>query len=563
MIPEAGTMSKSQPGTNAVMPEASIAWHARSADESASELHTDLARGLASPEVAERLTRHGPNTLPAGKQRSALAILAHQFKSLIVGLLVGASVLALVMGDHLEAAAIGVVIVLNAVIGFMTEWKARTALDGLRKGAVRVARVLRDGKEGLIPAEGLVPGDVVMLAAGDRVPADGRIVEQAQLQADESALTGESLPVGKSDEPITQGDVALGDRLNMVHMGTAITAGRGTFLVTETGTRTEMGRIGTLIDEVGEQTTPLEGKLSQLSRALLVVVLVLCVVIVFAGWLRGHDLFLMLEVGISLAIAAVPEGLLAVTTMTLAVGMQRMARMNALVRRLPAVEALGSTTVICTDKTGTLTRNEMTVRVFEIAGKRIEVTGTGYAAEGEFTLDGQKVDLATKSGEAAALGLALRIGALCNDATLERTGASTNVLGDPTEAALVVAAEKSGLDLVALQRDYPRTAEIPFNSETKRMATAHRTPDGKVVAYVKGAPAAVMKASVSVLGAGGVTPMSEEERARGGATNDALAAEALRVLGLAYRELPAQHEDADSHPRPDLRGPGGHDRPAA
>jgi Ca2+-transporting ATPase len=538
-------MSKSQPDANAAVPDASIAWHARSADESARELHTDLARGLDSPEVTDRLALHGPNTLPTGKQRSALAILAHQFKSLIVGLLVGASVLALVMGDHLEAAAIGVVIVLNAVIGFMTEWKARSALDGLRKAAVRVARVRRDGKESLIPAEGLVPGDVVMLAAGDRVPADGRIVEQAQLQADESALTGESLPVGKSDEPITQAEVALGDRLNMVHMGSAITAGRGTFLVTETGARTEMGRIGTLIDEVGEQTTPLEGKLAQLSRALLVIVLVLCVVIVIAGWLGGHDLFLMLEVGISLAIAAVPEGLLAVTTMTLAVGMQRMARMNALVRRLPAVEALGSTTVICTDKTGTLTRNEMTVRVFEIAGKRIEVAGTGYAAEGEFTLDGQKVDLAAKSDEAAALGMALRIGALCNDAKLERKGDATNVLGDPTEAALIVAAEKSGLNLVALDREYPRTAEIPFNSETKRMATAHRTPDGKVVAYVKGAPAAVMQASVSVLGPGGITPMSEVERTGISATNDALAAAALRVLGLAYRELPAQHEDAD------------------
>ena len=535
----------SDPGAKAAIPEAPLAWHARSAHETAKELRTDIARGLSSADAAERLARHGRNALAAAKRRSALTILAHQFKSLIVALLVGAGAMALAFGEGVEAAAILVVIVLNALIGFFTEWKAVKALDGLRRQAVSVARVLRDGKEGQISAEGLVPGDVVLLAAGDRVPADGRIVEQAQLQADEAALTGESLPVGKSDETIADREVALGDRLNMVHMGTAITAGRGTFLVTATGARTEMGRIGKLIDDVGEQTTPLEGKLAQLSRALLVVVLVLCVVIVLAGWLRGNALFLMVEVGISLAIAAVPEGLLAVTTMTLAVGMQRMARMNALVRRLPAVEALGSTTVICTDKTGTLTRNEMTVRVYEVAGRRVEVAGTGYAALGEFTLDGKKVDAAADSDEAKALGLALRIGALCNDAKLERKGDTINVLGDPTEAALIVAAEKAGLDLAAMERDYPRASEIPFNSETKRMATTHGGPEGRTVAYVKGSPAAVLAASVSVLGPDGITPLSEEARARGLATNDALAASALRVLGLAYRDLPAQHGEED------------------
>jgi Ca2+-transporting ATPase len=535
----------SEPNPGASIPETPVAWHSRSAEETANELHSSPARGLASTEAAARLARHGKNELVAAKQRSALTILAHQFKSLIVVLLVGAGVVALALGEVVEAVAILVVIVLNAAIGFATEWKAVSALDGLRKQAVRVARVLRDGKEGQIPAEGLVPGDVVLLAAGDRVPADGRVVEHARLQADEAALTGESLPTGKSDEPIADREAALGDRTSMVHMGTAITAGRGKFVVTATGARTEVGRIGTLIDDVAEQTTPLEAKLAQLSRALLVIVLVLCAVIVLAGWLRGNDLFLMAEVGISLAIAAVPEGLLAVTTMTLAVGMQRMARMSALVRRLPAVEALGSTTVICTDKTGTLTRNEMTVRVYEVAGSRVEVTGTGYAAKGEFTLDGHKVDLAADSAEAKALGLALRIGALCNDAKLERKGDATNVLGDPTEAALIVAAEKAGLDLAALEREYPRVSEIPFNSETKRMVTVHGAPGGKSVAYVKGSPAAVMAASVAVLGAGGVTPMSERARAQGQATNDALAASALRVLGLAYRELPAQHSEED------------------
>jgi Ca2+-transporting ATPase len=333
----------------------------------------------------------------------------------------------------------------------------------------------------------------------------------------------------------------------MVHMGTAITAGRGTFLVTATGARTEMGRIGTLIDEVGEHVTPLEAKLAQLSRALLVIVLALCVVIVLAGWLQGNDLFHMIEVGISLAIAAVPEGLLAVTTMTLAVGMQRMARMNALVRRLPAVEALGSTTVICTDKTGTLTRNEMTVRVFEVADMRVDVAGTGYAAEGGVHARRSRRWTWPPTPLRRRRSAWLFASGALQRRPLERKGDATNVLGDPTEAALIVAAEKSGLVLVDLERDYPRRLRrFPFNSETKRMATTHRTPEGKTMAYVKGSPGAVMAASVSVLGSCGRHADVGRGRAKKGlATNDALAASALRVLGLAYRELPAQHEDAD------------------
>jgi len=532
------------------MPMTDTAWHARSADETATELRTDVGRGLGGADAAERLARHGPNALAQAKQRSALTIVLHQFRSLIVGLLFAASGVALALGDVIEALAILVVIVLNAVIGFLTEWKAASALAGLRKQSVSVARVLRDGQERQLPAEGLVPGDVVLLATGDRVPADGRVIEQARLQVDESALTGESLPVNKSADPVADREAPLGDRTSMVHMGTAVTAGRGKFIVTVTGKQTQMGRIGTLIDEVGEHGTPLEGKLAQLSRALLVIVLVLCAVIVGVGWLRGNELLFMVEVGISLAIAAVPEGLLAVTTMTLAVGMQRMAGMNALVRRLPAVEALGSTTVICSDKTGTLTRNEMTVRAFHVAARRVEVTGTGYSAQGEFKVEGQKVEgleaePTTQSSAEAPLRLALRIGALCNDAKLDRSGVGATVLGDPTEAALIVAAEKAGLDPAGLDRDYPRTREVPFSSETKRMVTVHTAPDGRTVAYVKGSPAAVLEASVSVLGADGVTAMSAETRQGARTTNDELAAAALRVLGLAYRDLPEAYDEAD------------------
>ena len=521
------------------------AWHAYSAEETTRELHSQIARGLTDPDAVERLGRYGPNSLAEAKQRSVLAIIVYQFQSLIVGLLLAATGIALALGEFAEAIAILVVILLNAVIGFVTEWKAASALAGLRKQTISVTRVVRDGAERQISEEELVPGDVVLLAAGDRVPGDGRIVEQAQLQVDEAALTGESVPVAKSSDPVSDRNALLGDRFSMVHMGTAVTDGRARIMVTATGSKTEMGKIGALVEGVGEHGTPLEAKLAQLSRALVLIVLGLCAMIVLVGWLRGIGLLYMVEVGISLVIAAVPEGLLAVTTMTLAVGMQRMARMNALIRRLPAVEALGSTTVICSDKTGTLTRNEMTVRAFDVASLRVEVTGTGYAATGDFRVGGHILDMAADAAGSEPLLLALRIGALCNDAKVIRSGSEARVLGDPTEAALIVAAEKAGLDRSELDHDYPRTREIPFNSETRQMVTVHSTVGGGMFAYVKGAPAAVLEASVSVLGADGVAAMSGTALQRGRAANDELAAKALRVLGLAYRKLPEIYDETD------------------
>ena len=310
----------------------------------------------------------------------------------MVALLVAATAIAFAMGEMLEAVAILVVIVLNAGIGFFTEWKAARALSALQKQSVRVAHVIRDGTENEIPAVELVPGDLIVLAAGARVPADGRIVECVRLQIEEAALTGESGAVTKTADPLPDEDAALGDRFNMAFLGTTITDGRGRLLVTDTGT-TEVGKIGILIDDATIRATPLEQKLAQLSRLLIVIVLALCAVIVVAGWLRGvTDFWHMLEIGVSLAIAAVPEGLPAVATMTLALGMQRMARMRALVRRLPAVETLGSTTVICTDKTGTLTKNEMTACVLMLDQRRVEVTGTGYAPVGKFQVGDQPVD---------------------------------------------------------------------------------------------------------------------------------------------------------------------------
>jgi P-type Ca2+ transporter type 2C len=521
---------------------ATEAWHVLPVEEALGRLGTDGAKGLTQAEAAQRLARMGPNALAQAPQRSALSIALAQFRSLIVALLVVATAIAFAMGDILEAGAILVVIVLNAAIGFFTEWKAARALSALQAQAVRVAQVIRDGVESEIPAAALVPGDLVILAAGMRVPADGRILESVRLQIEESALTGESNAVTKTADPLPDANAALGDRLSMAFLGTTITDGRGRLLVTDTGAKTEVGKIGILIDEATTRATPLERKLALLSRLLIMLAVALCAIIVLAGWLRGvTDFWRMLEIGISLAIAAVPEGLPAVATMTLALGMQRMARMRALVRRLPAVETLGSTTVICTDKTGTLTKNEMTACVLVLDQRRIAVTGAGYARVGAFEEGGNAVD--PRADE--HLALALRIGMLCNDAKVERTDGRDTVLGDPTEGALIVVAEKSGIDQATLTSEFPRLSEVPFDSISKRMVTVHRAGQGPTMAFVKGAPATIIAASGFQRRATGVTPLTTEDRRRVEQTNEALADAALRVLGLAYRELPEGYQESD------------------
>ncbi|MEQ1771895.1 MAG: cation-transporting P-type ATPase, partial [Devosia sp.] len=328
----------------------------------------------------------------------------------------------------------------------------------------------------------------------------------------------------------------------MAFLGTTITDGRGRLLVTATGAQSEVGKIGILIDEAMTRNTPLEQKLARLGRLLILVVLALCAVIVLAGWLRGAtDFWHMLEIGLSLAIAAVPEGLPAVTTMTLALGMQRMARMRALVRRLPAVETLGSVTVICTDKTGTLTRNEMTVCVYALDQRRVKVTGAGYEPRGKFEDGGKLVDPRTDEH----LAMALRIGMLCNDAKIERADGHDMVLGDPTEAALIVVAEKAEMNRAALAIDFPRLSEVPFDSTSKRMVTVHRAPHGRTTAFLKGSPGTLLAACTGQVRAPGVTALTEEDRRRWEETNQELAGAALRVLGLAYRELPEGYLEAD------------------
>ncbi len=534
--------SQATPANSASPPAGDERWHALSVEDVAGRHSTDVTQGLTAAEAGQRLTQYGPNALAQAQQRSALAILLAQFQSLIVALLAVATVIAFAMNDHIEAVAILIVIVINTAIGFFTEWKAEQALSALQNQAVRVAHVIRGGHQTEIPAADLVPGDLVVLAAGERVPADGRITESVRLQIEEAALTGESHAVTKMSDRIDDQDAALGDRLNMAYLGTTITEGRGRMVVTATGAKTEVGKIGSLINEATTRDTPLELQLAVLGQMLIIGVLGLCLVIVLAGWLRGvTDFWHMLKIGLSLAIAAVPEGLPAVATMTLALGMQRMARQRALVRRLPAVETLGSTTIICTDKTGTLTRNEMTVSVYILDKRRIDVTGTGYTPEGEFREGGKPVD--AKSDE--HLRLALRIGVLCNDAEVERHDGHEVVLGDPTEAALIVAAEKAESGRSVVAPDYPRVSEVPFDSVHKQMVTVHRSPQGGMVAYIKGSPGTLIRSSNAQYNASGVTPMTPEMRKAWETANEELAGSALRVLGLAYRELAEDYQEDD------------------
>ncbi len=534
--------SSDRPGSYGIQQNEPAAWHALAIDRVAELLDSDPHEGLTDAEAQARLERDGPNSLRAPEGRSALSVLLAQFKSLITILLLVAVALALVLGDTFEAYAVLVVVAVNTIVGFSTEWRAERAMASLAQQAAPTANVVRDGREQLVHAEQLVVGDLVVLGAGDRVPADGRVVSAVRLQVQEASLTGESLPVAKEADAALEVGVPLAERSTMAYLGTNVTDGRGLMLVTGTGTATEVGKVGTLLDEAVRQQTPLERRLDQLGRSLVVVVAVLCAIIVGAGLLRGNQLLHMLEMGISLAIAAVPEGLPAVATMTLALGVQRMARSNALVRRLPAVETLGSTTVVCTDKTGTLTANEMTVRRVVVDDRVYEVTGSGYAADGSFLLGSRE----SSTAEDPVLQAALRIGALCNDSEMGVQDGRAVVLGDPTEGALAVAAAKAGLDRHELERETPRVAEIPFDSESQRMVTLHAAPEGGHVANVKGAPAAVLARCASRLTKTGVVPLTNDERQRILESNRALADEALRVLAVAYRQLPKDAGPAEA-----------------
>jgi Ca2+-transporting ATPase len=530
-------------------------WHALEANEVVRALNTSPDTGLSSKEANRRLIECGPNELTEQPGTTLWQMLLEQFNNFIVIILLIAVVISALLGDFIEAVAILTIVILNAVLGVVQERRAEEALAALRRLAAPEAHVIRDGHHQTISARELVPGDVVLLDSGNYVPADLRLVETINLKIEEAALTGESVPVQKDARVVLTMDVALGDRRNTAFSGTLVSYGRGRGIVVNTGMQTQIGMIASMLQAVTEEPTPLQRRLDQLGKLLGWAALVICGIVFVVGWMRGVDALEMFLVAVSLAVAAVPEGLPAVVTITLALGMREMITKHALIRKLASVETLGSTTVICSDKTGTLTQNQMTVTRMWVDGVEFEITGGGYEPVGDFVVSGQAVDLKTYPAATTALW----VGALANDAQVEITEdengeATPRVVGDPTEAALVVAAAKAGADRDSLSRAYPRIEEIPFDSTRKRMTTVHRihephpedaSPfyDDKLqeweVAAIKGAPDVVLDLCTQYQTINDqAVQLTNDMRKRILQMNESMAQQALRVLAVAYRVEP-------------------------
>jgi Ca2+-transporting ATPase len=476
--------------------------------------------GLKSEEVQKRQQEYGPNELKKAERISPLKIFFNQFKNVLIVILLIAILVSASLGEFIDAAVIFAIVILSTVLGFIQEYRSERALEALKRMAAPTAKVIRDGEEAQIPARDLVPGDILLLCTGDKVAADARVIEEMNLKTDEAPLTGESVSVGKNIDPVSV-DTAVADRKCIVYSGTIITYGRGKAVVTAIGMETEFGKIAAMIKEAKTPKTPLEKRTEEIGKWLGIIFVIVCAIATVLGVFRGNPLLGMLVWGISLAVAAVPEALPAVVTGSLAIGVQKMAKRNAIVRKLPAVETLGSTSVICSDKTGTLTKNEMTVRRIYINDKIIEVAGSGYEPKPVI------------SDPDPHLKLLCQIALLCNDASLVKN----KIIGDPTEGALVVAAEKCGLREKETREKYPRISEIPFESERKMMSTIHGI-EGKNKAYVKGAAEALLDRSTHVYRQGRVEELTEERKRKILYINEEMAGKALRVLGVAYCDLP-------------------------
>jgi Ca2+-transporting ATPase len=503
-------------------------WHTLPVDEAMARLESGR-QGLSQAEASRRLQVHGPNELQSLGRETAWHIFVSQFKNVLILILLAGTIISGFLGHTLEAVVITVIVLLAVLLGFIQEYRAGRALEALKKMAAPVARALRDGREEALPARDLVPGDVVVLRAGDRVPADTRLTEAVNLSIDEGALTGESAPVEKTVAPIDDPGLPLGDRRNLSYAGTMVVYGRGQGLVVSTGMSTEVGQIARMVETVEVARTPLQDNLDRLGGTLGKAALAVVALVVAIGLSRGLPVIDMFMFGVALAVAVVPEALPAVVTISLAIGVRRMVNRQALVRRLPIVETLGSTSVICSDKTGTLTRNELTVRRI-VAGERVyEVTGTGYHAAGDILEGGRKIE------PPESVRLLLTAAALASDARLVTRDGRLQVDGDPTEGALVVAAVKAGLDHAGLNAAAPRIGEIPFTSERRRMTTVHRTADGGLVAYSKGAAEDVLAGCTLRRSDGGDAPLTNADRERIRAVEHDLAGNGLRVLAVAVK----------------------------
>jgi len=493
-------------------------------------------KGLSSSKAEERIHKYGFNELKAEEGVHPLKILLEQFYSPLVWILLAALGISIFLHETVDAIIIAIIVVVNAVLGFFQEYRAERAIKELKKLSSLKAKVLRDGKIIKVDNKYLVPGDVIVLETGDKIPADARLFEVYDLETQEASLTGESLPVTKYLKVLAE-KTPLAERNNMIYSSTIISKGKGKAVVVKTGMESEVGKIATLIKETKSEATPLQKKLSRLGRGLTIAVLIVAVVVFAAGLLGGNSVSVMFLTAVALAVAAIPEGLPAIITISLAIGVQRMVKRNALVRKLPSVETLGSVNVICSDKTGTLTHNEMTVKKIWTSDMTYEVGGSGYEAKGNFSID-------KKLANPEPLGMILKCGSLCNDTSFEDKKNGREVLGDPTEAALLIAAEKAGFSKDKLNQSQKRIDEIPFSSERKMMTTIHKTANG-LVSYTKGAPDLILENCNRILLGGKIIRLDREMKKKILSANEKFAKEALRVLGFAYKDNNVKKENAE------------------
>lgn len=520
-------------------------WFEMRRQEVTDKLGTCPAEGLDEQQARERLEHFGPNKLVSARRTPPWKMFLDQFKDFMVLVLIAATLVSGFLGEWADAITIMIIVVVNAILGFVQEHRAEKSMEALRALTAPEARVIRNGVERKVPAAELVPGDVVLLDTGDKLPADMRLLEVSNLEVEESALTGESNPVKKRVANMKgQEEVCLGDTRNMAYMGTVVVRGRGKGVVVATGMHTEMGHITRMIQEAEDDATPLQRRLEQLGKSLVIFCLLVCALVVVLGVMRGEPLYHMFLAGVSLAVAAIPEGLPAIVTIALAIGVQRMIKRNAIIRRLPAVETLGCATVICSDKTGTLTENQMTVRQALVGSTQIKVSGEGYDPKGEFRFDGPR---------GLEFNLFLKCAALCNNSQLTKGEVSVGgifrnlkggkvlnawgVAGDPTEGALMVMAAKGKIWRKDLEKEEKRVLELPFDSIRKRMSVVYENPSGQLTAYTKGAPDVILDLCSHIYRDGRVIPLTENTRQEILKRNSEMAKEALRVLALAYRDL--------------------------
>ncbi|MEW6623177.1 MAG: calcium-transporting P-type ATPase, PMR1-type [Bacillota bacterium] len=517
-------------------------------------LQSDEEKGLGDDVASKRLEIYGLNTLEEKERISPIKIFLGQFTDFMVLVLLGATMISGMLKEYADAITILAIVFINAVLGFVQEYKAEKSLEALKGMTAPEATVLRSGFTKKIKAAYVVPGDIVMIDSGDKIPADCRIIHSINLEVDESALTGESIPVKKKELPICGDNIGIGDRLNMLHLGSIVTRGRGKAVVVGTGMKTEMGQIAGMIQSVEEEDTPLQRRLDALGKWLVGICILICMVVSITGIMRGEPVYKMFLAGVSLAVAAIPEGLPAIVTVALALGVQKMIRRRAIIRKLPAVETLGCATVICSDKTGTLTQNEMTVTNIFCEGWNYSVTGEGYEPKGEFYQDGLTVNVSKNEG----LKTLLKAAVLCNNSRLEKnnlhiggwmrktkTGEKWTINGDPTEGALIVLGAKAGIWRETVERTFKRIHEIPFESERKKMTTIYQGPKGIQEAYVKGAPEIVLHGCTHILWKGSVVSLTPGLKQKVLDENTVLARKALRVLGVAHKTISKKENLAD------------------